>query len=217
MNPKHKLFILVVLAISPLMINGYINAHIYQNPLLYWLFELFSWVGVPLVVWFIARQHLGITANDIGITNTIFEQKSIFLILLFSAILAPTIFLVYKQSYLFFEGLFSFEPLFEYETMIPQSGILKFIIALYFSISAGLVEEFYRALVHKLSTYYAHPQSIFVILSPIIFALPHWEDGMGNLCATYVVGLFLALIFLVSKNLIPLILGHIYTDMLWFN
>jgi hypothetical protein len=214
---KKRLFFILILAITPLLINGYINTHIYQTPLLYWTFELLSWIAIPIAVYLLSRNYLDLKLSDIGIHHTIFDVHSWFLIVLTSIFLAPVIFLVYKYSYLFFEGIFQYSPLFEYDVMIPQNGLLKFVVLLYFSISAGIVEEFYRGLVYKFSSYFANPTFMFVLISPIFFALPHWENGIINLCATYVVGLFFALIFLVSKNLIPLIIGHIYTDMLWFN
>lgn len=214
---KKRLITILAIAISPLIINGYLNIYIYHTPLLYWAFEIFSWIIVPLVAWRVAKRDLHITLHDIGIRSKIFQRKSITLIVLFSAIIAPAIFLVYNRSYHFFKDIFDYQPLFEYEVMIPQSGILNIIVLLYFSLSAGIVEEFYRGLVYRLSKYYAYPQTFFLFFSPLIFALPHWENGLVNLSATYVVGLFFALIFLVSKNLIPLIIGHIYTDMLWFS
>jgi membrane protease YdiL (CAAX protease family) len=55
------------------------------------------------------------------------------------------------------------------------------------------------------------------IYTPIVFALPHWEGGLHNVLATYVCALFFALLFLITKNLWPLIVGHIYTDYVWFN
>ncbi len=212
-----KLILILSIAIAPLLVNGFVNAQIYSIPLLYWGFELLTWIVLPLGIFAATRHYCNLKLSDIGITQRIFGIKSVGLILFVSVILAPTIFLVYKFSHLYFEKIFISQPIFEYETMIPQSGVLKFLVAFYFSLSAGIVEEFYRGLIYKLSGYYSRPDILFLVLSPLFFALPHWEDGFVNLSATYVVGLFMAIVFLTTRNLIPLIIGHIYTDMLWFN
>ena len=212
-----KLILILSIAIAPLLVNGFVNAQIYSMPLFYWSFELLTWIVLPMGIFMATRRYCNLKLSDIGISQRIFGIKSVSLVLVVSVSLAPTIFLVYKFSHLYFEKIFIFEPIFEYETMIPQNGVLKLLVTFYFSLSAGVVEEFYRGLVYKLSGYYSRPDTLFLILSPLFFALPHWENGLVNLSATYVVGLFLAIVFLTTKNLIPLMVGHIYTDMVWFN
>ena len=53
-------------------------------------------------------------------------------------------------------------------------------------------------------------------MSPLVFSLVHWESGIANLAAAWVVGLLAAAALLLLKNLWPLIAGHVFTDLLWY-
>ncbi|KIM13225.1 MAG: hypothetical protein KU38_00760 [Sulfurovum sp. FS08-3] len=178
--PHTKLILILSVAIAPLLVNGFVNAQIYSSPLLYWSFELLTWIVLPLGIFMASRHYCDLKLSDIGITQRIFEIKSITLVLFVSVILAPTIFLVYQLSHLYFEKIFIFEPIFEYETVIPQSGVLKFLVTFYFSLSAGIVEEFYRGLVYKLSRYYSRPDILFLILSPLFFCFAPLGKRLGK-------------------------------------
>ncbi|MCP4769644.1 MAG: CPBP family intramembrane metalloprotease [Gammaproteobacteria bacterium] len=50
----------------------------------------------------------------------------------------------------------------------------------------------------------------------LLFSLVHWEDGLANLASTYIFGVFMAIAYLGLRNLWPLVIGHIFIDLVWF-
>jgi membrane protease YdiL (CAAX protease family) len=55
----------------------------------------------------------------------------------------------------------------------------------------------------------------FVIVSSIIFALTHWEQGGIGLFESLVFGLAAATIYRATENIWPLSVGHAVVDFLW--
>jgi len=215
---RNLLITLSVIGITPFLINGYINSIIHEIPAAYWAFELFSWVVVPIIIFTIAIKQVGLRLSEIGINQRIFGTDSIPLLLVVCIIFCPLYLLVYKSSFTFFSSLFPSDPYFTYKTVTPEEGALRIIVVIYFGLSAGIVEELYfRGLMYKISSFFSSPAVIYIICSPIAFALIHWEGGMANILATYITGAFAVLAFLLMRNLWPLIIGHIYTDFIWFS
>jgi membrane protease YdiL (CAAX protease family) len=106
---------------------------------------------------------------------------------------------------------------FDYESIVPESGILYFVVVAYFGLSAGLVEEFlFRGLLYHAFSGLRHSLALFLLVSPLLFSLVHWEDGLANLAATWIVGIFMAAAYLGLRNLWPLVIGHVFTDLVWF-
>ena len=90
-------------------------------------------------------------------------------------------------------------------------------MAVYFALTAGIVEELYfRGLLLKACSYTAYAVPLYLAASPILFALIHWESGAASTASCYVFGMFYAVTFVVIRNLWPLIVGHVYTDFVWF-
>lgn len=214
---KKRLVILFAMGIFPFMVNGYINSIIFDNPYAYWGFELFSWIVVPVMVFTIAFRYAGLRAADIGLHSRVFGFESIPLLAVTCALFSPVCLWVYRESHAVFSTMFSGEPFFEYDAVMPEEGLLKTLIAIYFSLSAGIVEELYfRGMFYKVAHFFNRPIFLYVVASSLAFSLIHWEGGLSNLCATFVFGLFAAGAYLLIRNLWPLIIGHIYTDYVWF-
>ena len=83
--------------------------------------------------------------------------------------------------------------------------------------SSLIIEEFlFRGLLHRAFSGFPYSSVLFLVVSPLLFALVHWEDGLANLASTYIVGVFMAIAYLGFRNLWPLVIGHIFTDLVWF-
>lgn len=200
------------------MINGLVNSLIYQNALLYWAFELLTWIVIPTIILVLATRTAGLRFSDLGYHTAIRGQHNPGLFWLACVLFAPLCYGVYAGSYAFFGGLFPGEGFFSYESIVPESGIQYFVVVIYFALSAGLVEELlFRGLLYQAFSGFRHSIALFLLLSPLLFSLVHWEDGLANLASTYIYGVFMAIAYLGLRNLWPLVIGHIFTDLVWFS
>jgi membrane protease YdiL (CAAX protease family) len=214
---RHRLLILALVGIVPFTFNGLVNSIVADNALLYWGFEMLTWVVIPSVIaWLVARTP-GLHFADLGFHGSIRGQRNIGLLLAACMLFAPLCYLVYSKSYDFFSGIFPPQGFFQYESVVPESGMLYLVVIVYFALSAGVVEEFlFRGLLFRAFSGFRHSLALFLVLSPLLFSLVHWEDGIANLVSTWIVGLFMALAYLGFRNLWPLVIGHIFTDLVWY-
>lgn len=209
---------LFAIGIFPFMVNGYVNSLTFRIPLLYWSFEIVSWVVVPILVFVTAVRRGGLRFSDIGLNSAVFGRRNYGLLVLICIAFGPLELYIYRNAYDFLRTVFPGTPFFSYESVVPESGFLRMIVAIYLSLTAGIVEELYfRGLFFKVSTFFPRPPVVYLSASPLLFALIHWEGGASNVIAAYVLGLFGAAAFLAMRNLWPLIVGHVYTDYVWFS
>lgn len=210
---------LVVLAIGtlPFIVNGYVNSLVFKNPPLYWTLELVYWVAIPAAVFGYAVRRGGLSFAEIGISGEVRGRRNLVLLALLCVVACPLDAILYKELYAFFSARFPPSPVFAYEAVVPEQGISRQVVAIYFALTAGIVEElYYRGLCFRIASFFPRPVVLYLALSPLLFALIHWEGGMANVCATYAFGLIQAVAFLGMRNLWPLIAGHVYTDYVWF-
>ncbi len=117
----------------------------------------------------------------------------------------------------FFNTIAPGDPIFAYRSIIPESEAKRTLVVWYLAISAGIVEELYfRGLLFKISQFFRGSTSVYLIFSPLVFSAIHWEGNLSNMGASYIVGLLGCLVFLWLKNIWPLIIGHTFTNLLWF-
>jgi membrane protease YdiL (CAAX protease family) len=216
-SQRGRLLLLAAIGIAPFLINGVVNSLIYQNAWWYWGFEMLTWIVIPGLVFYQVSKTPGLRLADLGYHGAIRGHRNLALLLLACAVFAPMCYLVYARGFAFFERLFPAQSLFEYGSVVPDAGISHVLVVLYLGLSAGLVEEFlFRGLLYRAVAECRHASTLFLLISPLLFSLIHWEDGVANLLATYVVGLFLAAAYLGLQNLWPLVIGHVFTDLVWF-
>ncbi len=216
---SHKCYFFpAALIISLGSVNGYINHLIAAMPFAYWSLELLYWIVLPVVIFSFLIHFCGLRLSDLGINGCIFGLHSVPLVLIVSVAFAPLSLWWYHKAYLYFSTHFPAEPFFAYQMVIPADPVLKQLIALYFALTAGVVEElYYRGLFFRFARCFKTPAAVYLIASPLLFSLVHWEGGVAAMLAAYAYGLFAALFFLIMRNLWPLIIGHIYTDYMWFS
>lgn len=205
------------IGISPYFVNGYVNSIIYGYPLLYWIFELATWIVLPLCVVLFLRRSGALVLEEIGFRSNIFKEGK-FDIVIFVGLLYALIGLILYFIFLSAgEALFPGNSLFHYQQVVPESGLARLLIAIYLATSAAFVEEFYfRGLFYKITSYYNRPLFLYMFWSPLLFSLIHWENGIANVFATYFLGLVSALLFVWTRNLWPLIIAHLFTDYYYF-
>jgi membrane protease YdiL (CAAX protease family) len=212
-----RYLLLASIGIFPFLVNGPINARIAPQPLWYWSFELLIWVAVPLWVLLTALRMPGCRLADLGFHAALPRCRGLPAVAAASLLFAPLCYFFYDAVYRAFGAWFQEGGYFEYESMIPEAGLPHYAAIAYFALSAGLVEEFlFRGLLFRAALEFHRPAIFFLLVSPLLFSLVHWESGIGNLFATWVYGLFAAGVYLGLRNLWPLVAGHVLTDLLWF-
>ena len=212
-----RLFGLALLGIAPFLINGLVNSIIADSALFYWAFEILTWVVIPLLILCFALRFTENGLRDFGLHASIRGHDNAGRVLVVSVLFAPLCYGVYRFSWDFFSAILTSDSFFDYGSVVPESGLFYYVVVIYFALSAGLVEEFlFRGLLWKAFSGFRHSLALFLVVSPILFSLVHWENGFANLAATYVYGVFMALAYLGLRNLWPLIVGHVFTDLVWF-
>lgn len=216
-QPNHRLLLLALIGIAPFLINGLVNSVIAHNPLLYWSFELLTWIVIPSGVLYAVSRTPGFQFADLGYHAALRGRHNPTLVCVASLVLAPIVYAVYAQGYAFFSSILPDQGFFSYESIVPEAGIFYYLVVIYFALSAGLVEEFlFRGLLLHALSGFRHSLVLFLLISPLLFGLVHWEDGVANLITTWCVGVFMAIAYIGLRNLWPLVIGHIFTDLVWF-
>ena len=224
MNKKLLLTIIFSIGILPFLLNGFYNHAISNNPLIYWIVEIITWIIIPIILLTISIKKNLFTLNDIGLKLTlnlkIKRELNILLFLLLIIIVPVILYYGYTSAR---ELSFKLFPInygvieFNYYSVIPRFGIKQLIAVIFFSITAGFVEEIYfRGLFWKITENIKYNAIIYILISSIIFSTVHWEGGIQNLFATFVFGLICSSFYIKFKNLWPLIFGHFIVDFILF-
>ena len=216
MSKYTKLVALFVIGIVPFELNGIWNPLLSNNLNSYWIVELISWLILPTCMYLIGN-NLGLFNNkEIGFHSNIFDKHyNVILLFIITAIVSPFLYLCYinfdRLALTVFPtnwGVVSFD----YPNMIPEKGIGKLLVALYFALTAGFVEEFYyRGMLYKIINRGRESTVYYILISSIIFSSVHWEGGVRKLLATFLFGIVCASIYRFLKNLWPLAIGHTLT------
>ena len=217
-NNSGALRVWFALATLPYLINGYINSLIASSTAAYWSFELTTWVAIPLLAFSLARRDCGLTLGHLGFHSQFRNSNGPIVTVILVALFPFADYFVYAKAHHYFSSYLSTSSLFQYGSVMPQTGVGRQLIKAYFAITAGVVEEsLYRGAALHLFGRSKRPRLWFMAIAPVLFAAAHWESGLANTAAAYVSGLFSALAFLYFGNIWPLIVGHIYTDYVWWN
>ena len=213
MSIEVKNSIIFVFAIFPFLINGILNASFYQTPLIYWSLELVYWLVVPSICLLIYLRIPENNFNKLGLHSEIFYKKDVKKIWLTGLILFPVLLVVYLAALNISWKLLPIPPVFSYRSVIPESLALKSLVIVYFAFTAGFVEEvLFRGLLYSIISNPVY----YIIVSSTTFSLIHWESGLSNVLATFVIGGIMAYIYFKLKNLWPLIIAHVCMDLTWF-
>ena len=108
---------------------------------------------------------------------------------------------------------------FGYNMALPDNAMLRVVVALFFSVTAGVVEEiFFRGLFRQMVSALLGPAAVktYIFGSALIFGLAHWEQGSVGLYRATAFGLAAAILYLKLGDLRPLILAHALIDLYIF-
>ena len=85
--------------------------------------------------------------------------------------------------------------------------------------TAAIVEESYItvACFTKFIESFNYHKIIYLVFSPLLFALAHWEQGIDGLISNLMFGFIFCLFYMKLKNLWPLVTGHFIVDYIYFS
>lgn len=217
---KDKRFILgaFIAGISPFLLNGFYNPFLARFPFAFWIADIIAWLILPATLLIVGINKNYISLQDLGLR---ISNRYLPLILISSIFACPIFYYTYTHSYAYAVSAYPvnhFKVNFSYHNLIPTTPPLSYVTTAYYSLTAGFIEEvLYRSLLFNLFENTFFQRIVFLITSSIIFSLVHWEGGVHNLHATLVIGAVAGIIFLITKNIWPCIIGHVFSDLIIYS
>ena len=216
--------ILLAIAIAPYYLNGLYNPVLASTPKAFWLVELLTWVAMPLAVWFYGRGRC-FSNVDLGFHTRLRGRRAPSLLVLVIAVVALLLACVDEQFWEWATRVFprgQSDDGFDYRQMLPaagpETGWLRLAVVVFFSASAGLVEEFlYRGVFRCLFGKRWFQTALYVTVSSVVFAGAHWEFGPPVVAFAFLYGVSFALLYVATGNLWPNVVGHALVDLLVFS
>jgi len=208
----------LVLGLTPFFINNWLNEYLVDNPVIFWILDVFAWVILPASIAFILIRKHGMSFRDVGLGNPFTGMKESLRLINVAVIATVVLFFSHRVAFTGLSVFFPDQPTFSYQTMIPGDGNTRYLVICYFAITAGIVEEFYyRGLLLRVVRCFDAKDSLYLLVSPILFALAHWEQGLAGVGASWVFGVLACIVYLRLRNLRPLITSHIVIDLILFS
>lgn len=213
----------MLLIVVPAALNGLYFPLLHRMGAPYfWAAELLQWLVAPALAYGIFLRPAGITLAQLGYRQYDASGRSITdsfgtMVLLTGALTIGTV-LGNRILWRLF-GYWSGSH-FTYYQVIPESELLGPLVAIWFSLSAGFVEETtYRALPWYLMT--TLPVSTwdkrrYLRWSSVVFALVHWEQGIVGVLSALFFGYCCGLFYANRRNIWPIIVAHAWFDLYCF-
>lgn len=209
--------LLMLPLIGTLLLNGLYLKYLPLYSGLYWLNEVVTWLIIPLLTLRVLLVRYSVPPADYGLRLPKSRKEKYdlapqaFTLLMFSLINEFVLYPYLPQLY-FLPAAFS------YVEVVQLQGSAKLAVAIFFAISAGLVESiFFLGLLEKVVLEnVSHPNAsiVFVTVSSGLFALIHWEQGSQGVVSAAILGVVYALLYLRIKYLLPFILAHVGLDLM---
>jgi membrane protease YdiL (CAAX protease family) len=210
-NREKLILILLLIGITPFLLNGFYNPILISIPAIYWIVEITSWVVIPLII-FNQLHEYNFDFSQAGFINRTFKIKFLYHLILVPLVLTLMFILVYDFSKILFPTNY-LQMDFNYSMIIPSNRYLMIISVFYMALTAGVVEEFYyRSLLRVI----IKNSYLYIIISSLVFAMVHFEGGIRLIFTALIYGIGASLYFLKTKNIWPLILGHFINDLILF-
>lgn len=206
---------------APGLANGLYNPTLYPSNLIaFWAIDFIQYWALPIAVLLTLHLKYDVKPKDYGLIP---PSRSYPLWEMGGASLIIAVTLVAAWYLLWIPGRILFgvdDFLFSFDLVIPD-GIFRIPIILYLSISAGVIEEIiFRGLTWTAFSRFElgrYRNYTYLIVSSLLFALVHWEQGSASVLGSFGFGLVAAAIYLKLKNLWPLIGAHALANLYFFS
>lgn len=205
---------LIFIGIS--ILDGAFKQSLYDySPSLFWAFDVAKFVVIPVVALTWLARRYAITPSAYGLRKPgsdggWLQLLGVTLLLAFVSNLAYRYVLVNAWNL-----IQSAPAVFTYKGVVPD-GWLHLPVALYFGVTAGIVEEIFCRGLPFFYLMERFPERIpvagYVIVSGLLFGATHWENGAHEVVATSIFGFIFGAVYLNLRDLRPLILAHALID-----
>jgi membrane protease YdiL (CAAX protease family) len=215
----------IPLALAPMLLQSLADG-LYKGPLhhwwvsAFWLADIAKFVVVPVfILWCLAR-FAGVRPRHYGLhwPQTPEERERLLGgTLMACVVLVPLFFAVQQIQWRL--GYYAM-PAFGYEETLPDGRVGRWLVIGYYALTAGIVEEIvFRGLPWAWVQQFRDTRAaraVWVVATSIVFALVHWENGGPGMLAAGAYGIGAALLYLKLRNLWPLVVAHVVTDIISF-
>ena len=220
----------ILLAVFPSIALGLLNTYWTEplhnfSPTLFWAVDISQWLLVPFLVWLLVLRPNKITLAEIGFRSPQNHRKLLesfggeeFALALF--VLAFVYFFVDRVATALVWAHLGLEPGFGYGAVAQSSDHYRYVAALYFGITAAVIEE---VVFRGLPWLYLSKNGaggarkvVYVVITATVFAVTHSEQGLAGVISSGFFGVAAALIFLRTRNLYPVVASHFVIDVVSF-
>lgn len=204
--------------------NGIYLPKLASDPQVFWMQDLASWLLVaPLCLYLIIKYAGPINSRQLGIP-ALSEAKAWRETAYWSVITAigfPLLFHIIDSLPLsIFFVFIGPKADFSIQEVLPIYPARLLAVA-YLSLTAGIFEEIFTRAVPYLVLTEAISRSVrrivYIVLSSVLFAAGHWEQGAKGVASVFFFGIVLATYYSYKQALIPLITGHVANDVVIFS
>jgi membrane protease YdiL (CAAX protease family) len=199
------------------IVDGFFKGPLYAfSPMAFWAFDIFKFVLAPAAVLIWLAHAFSITPVSYGLRRGNAEDWfNIIVLAIFLTLVLNLLYTIVGQIVLQITGPAP-EGNLGYRSVIPKD-FLRFPVLVYFGLSAGFAEEiFFRALPllyirERFGKRKLHWWA-YVVVTSLLFAAAHWENGVHEVAATFVFGVATSLLYLKLRDLWPLVGAHALID-----
>lgn len=198
------------------LVDGWLKIELLRAPLIhFWIFDLTKWLALPAVLMLALRRSPDVRPQGYGLTG----NHGVGDILMLVPLVLLTLYIAYATpAYLANQVLGHPEPPFSSPDTLASLGRFRIIGSIYFAITAGLWESIFIIGLPWLWFSQGAPVSrsraaLFVVVSSLLFALGHWENGLPNVIAAFVFEVCAVWWYLRLKTLWPVIVAHALIDL----
>ncbi len=204
--------------VGVLMLNGFWTEEIFRySTSAYWAVDILSHLVIPLSMLYLLAKYYRVYPSDYGFSG---PDRAMRLV----DMMGLTVFvgIMFWISYIPVSAtlgqiLGSEISPFTYFNVLPETGPVRVLIAIYFSVSAGVFEEImYRALPWVYFSMFApHRSRVFyyAISSSLLFGFAHWENGAHEIFATFALGFVACILYAKIRNIWPFVIAHTWIDL----
>jgi len=212
---------LIIVGVLPFELNGIYNPLLAADPPYFWLADFAAYSVLPLFIFLIGTRFKIFTARQAGFHSDILwpdqGRKLLFCMFLLPFLMGIGYILFWSIGNRLFSQ-FPGQVYFSYHSMLGDFSLARIPKAIFLSLTAGVVEEFYyRGLFRLLFKRGWLNAILYVLISSLVFSSVHWEGGNAQLFATFWFGVMAAIFYLWIGNLWPLVWAHFLSDLFIFS
>ena len=210
------------IAVAIFTANGFYKEWLYTSyRQLYWVHDALSFVAIPVFIVLLAHFVCKIEPYEYGLNfKTKYSMPGDFIV---QMVISGVLFVASYYIVLWTTRLWippSHGASF-YADAMPKMLLYKYAVTMYYSATAAFSEEvIFRGLIFYYVMKHLPQRRQFVgyvAISSTLFGLIHWENGLGEVLATFSTGVAASVYFYKIRTLWPLISAHFITDLLVFS